>query len=261
MKDPASTRRFAPILTSTGLSLLMTGGALAAVAVAFSACSGLGAMVVWGAMASYLLLSAVVLATVTQHHPFLTFGLANAVTNLRAAVAALLTGVLAAMMHAPGHGIEAPAPMLTGDPLVALVVAVAVALLFDGVDGRLARSRGISSVFGARFDMEVDAYTILCLCLLLVGIGKLGPWVLAIGLMRYLFVLAGWWMPWLMQPLPPSRRRQAVCVLQYVALLVALLPPVTPFAGAVVVAISLGSLIWSFAVDILDLAGRRTAAA
>ena len=36
-------------------------------------------------------------------------------------------------------------------------------------------------------------------------------WVLACGLMRYAFVAAGLLAPPLRRPLPPSRRRQAVC--------------------------------------------------
>ena len=45
-----------------------------------------------------------------------------------------------------------------------------------------------STPFGARFDMEVDAFLILVLSAYLAD--TLGPWVLAIGAMRYVFVVA-----------------------------------------------------------------------
>ena len=84
--------------------------------------------------------------------------------------------------------------------------------------------------------------------------GVAGPWVLASGLMRYAFVaLARPW-PWLARPLPPSRRRQAVCVVQIVALLVALAPVVPRSLGLAAAAIGLAALAWSFAVDVKWLA-------
>ena len=64
--------------------------------------------------------------------------------------------------------------------------------------------------FGARFDLEIDAWLILVLALLVWQSGRVGPWVLAIGLMRYVFVLASWYLPALRGPLPPSRRRQGM---------------------------------------------------
>ena len=66
-------------------------------------------------------------------------------------------------------------------------------LALDGLDGWAARgARASPRRFGARFDMEVDALLILALAALAAGLGKAGPWVLGLGLMRYGFVLAGW---------------------------------------------------------------------
>ena len=45
-----------------------------------------------------------------------------------------------------------------------------------------------TSAFGARFDMETDAATVFGLSLLVWLCDQAGPWVLAIGLMRYIFV-------------------------------------------------------------------------
>ncbi|WP_328189264.1 CDP-alcohol phosphatidyltransferase family protein [Marinobacter sp. OP 3.4] len=124
------------------------------------------------------------------------------------------------------------------------------ALVMDGFDGYVARRTGTASRFGARFDMELDAFFILMLCIALMVLGKAGAWVLLIGLMRYGFVMAGWHWEWLNGPLPESFRRKTVCVWQLVTLMVALLP-VTPdlFAHATLI-VALVLLAGSFAIDI-----------
>jgi phosphatidylglycerophosphate synthase len=76
-----------------------------------------------------------------------------------------------------------------------LVTLASVALVLDGVDGWVARRTGTVSAFGARFDMEVDAFLILVLSLYVAR--DAGWWVLLIGAARYLFVAAGWALPWL----------------------------------------------------------------
>ncbi|MEV6624922.1 CDP-alcohol phosphatidyltransferase family protein [Amycolatopsis sp. NPDC051106] len=146
-----------------------------------------------------------------------------------------------------------------GHPLWLLVGLVAVALAMDGFDGQVARRTGTASEFGARFDMEVDAFLILLLCIQVSR--TLGLWVLAIGLMRYAFVAASWALPWLTAPLYPSMARKTVAAVQGVVLVVAvsgLLPGVVSF-GFVVAA--LGSLVWSFGRDTVWLARHRVATA
>ena len=66
--------------------------------------------------------------------------------------------------------------------------------------------------------MEVDALLIMVLAILAWQHGKAGAWVLLSGLLRYAFVAAGWLAPWIARPLPPSRRRQTICVVQIAAL-------------------------------------------
>ena len=173
-----------------------------------------------------------------------SFGAANCVTLVRAALALLLAALVGA----------APTPAL-GWVLVAIGM-VGVAL--DGVDGALARRRDQASAFGARFDMETDALLILVLAALVWQQGKAGVWILAAGLTRYLFVAGGWILPWLRNALPPSRRRQAVCVVQIVSLLGALAPVVvSPWSDALALT-GLAALVWSFAVDVQWLARART---
>ncbi|WP_259472091.1 CDP-alcohol phosphatidyltransferase family protein [Streptomyces shenzhenensis] len=167
-----------------------------------------------------------------------SFGPANRVTLGRATLVGGVTALVADSFD------SAP-------PLTLLVGLTAVALLLDGVDGKVARRTGTSTALGARFDMEVDAFLILVLSVYVST--RLGPWVLLIGCMRYVFVAAARVAPWLNAPLPPSFARKTVAALQGVCLLLAgaqLLPLAADFA---VVLLSLGSLVWSFGRDVLWL--------
>ena len=140
-------------------------------------------------------------------------------------------------------------------PIAWLVALVGVALLLDGVDGQVARRTGTSSEFGARFDMEVDAFLLL---LLSVQVSRmLGFWVLGIGLMRYAFVAATWAFPWLNKPLYPSMARKAVAAVQGVALVAAVSTLLPFFVSRTAVALALASLIWSFGRDTLWLTAQH----
>ncbi|SNC68161.1 Phosphatidylglycerophosphate synthase [Marinobacter sp. es.048] len=132
-----------------------------------------------------------------------------------------------------------------------------LALVLDGVDGKVARATGSQSEFGARFDMELDALFILGLSVAALALGKAGPWVLALGLIRYAFVAASHFLDWLNAPLPESFRRKTVCVWQIVTLLVAVLPPVNALFASITLATALALLVWSFFLDIHWLYQRR----
>src|SRR5262245_9277906 len=134
----------------------------------------------------------------------------NHVTAIRAAIVFFL----ASLVFAP------PQPSIAW----IAVVASTVAAVLDGVDGWLARRTGTMSEFGARFDMEVDALLILVLALIAWWWDKAGGWVLMSGLLRYLFVAAGWILPWMRRPLSPTQRARVVCVVQIVTLIVAIAP-------------------------------------
>lgn len=131
------------------------------------------------------------------------------------------------------------------------------ALALDGLDGRIARRLGQVSAFGARFDMETDAATLLGLSIVVWLCGQAGAWVLASGLMRYIFVLGCWAWPAPAAPLPPKKRRQAVCVAQIAVLILAVAPPIVPAVAAPLCFVALALLGYSFAVDIAWLTARR----
>ena len=176
-------------------------------------------------------------------HGFERFGLANAVTAVRAA----LVSMVAAAVFFPGPPQGAEATLWT----LALLVLLALAL--DGVDGHLARRFKQESELGARFDMEVDALLILCLSAAAFLLGKAGAWVLLIGLMRYGFVLAQYPLPRLAGSLPPSLRRKLVCVVQVAVLCLILLPGIAAPVSSLLAAIALLMLCYYFAIDCLYL--------
>jgi len=195
-------------------------------------------------------------------HAHARFGLANRVTLIRAGIAAVLSAIAIEGLTVGYNGLELGAPR--GNVWSwAVVTAALAALILDGVDGWLARRLELTSPFGARFDMEVDALSVLALCMLVVVSGRAGNWVLLMGLMRYGFLALGRLWPTLAAPLPPSLRRQTICVLTTLALLASLLPAVQAPGPGILLGSSMAALVWSFGADILTLLtsgrGRRAA--
>lgn len=135
----------------------------------------------------------------------------------------------------------------------AAAAAGALVMILDGVDGWIARRTSMTSDFGARFDMEVDALLILALSILAWQYGKAGPWVIASGLLRYVFVAAGWVWAWLRAPLHPSWRGKFICVVQVAGLSVAVSPLISWPMSALVAGASLAALVYSFLVDVVWL--------
>lgn len=196
---------------------------------------------VFQVLAAFVGLFLALLPFLPQHQPLPRFGAANGVTLLRVGIAALTAGLIGRAALSPGL-------------VWALVVLAGVALVLDGVDGWLARRGGWQTPFGARFDMEVDAAFILILAILVHQIGKAGGWVLLSGALRYGFVALGYVLPWLRQPLPPRRWRQAVCVIQTAVLALCLVPSWLPPWTTGLAASALALLVLSFTVDTVWLA-------
>ena len=183
--------------------------------------------------------AALVLVGLSKHHPFAKFGAANQVTVTRGALVALVAGLIG----------ERTA---VGLPTFVTAAAVTVAVL-DGIDGRMARRSHMASDFGARFDMETDALFIMVLAALAWQYERCGAWVLLSGLLRYVFVGAGRVVAWLRRPLPPSRRRKVIAVVQVVALILTLAPFVPATITPGVAALGLCALTLSFLVDVMWL--------
>jgi phosphatidylglycerophosphate synthase len=176
--------------------------------------------------------------------PACALGAANRVTLLRGGLISLIAGTLVVPQALTEHA-----------NLVAVVALLA--LVLDGLDGWVARHTGSASAFGARFDMELDAFFILVLCLCLVTLGKVGAWVVAIGALRYVFVLAMRLWAWLDQPLPDSLRRKLICVWQVVSLLLCLSSWVDTGLANILLGMALLLLVVSFSVDVAWLFRHR----
>jgi phosphatidylglycerophosphate synthase len=131
------------------------------------------------------------------------FGPADWVTMIRAC----LVGCVTALALDPDHHRSA------------LVGIAIVALVLDAVDGQVARRTKTATPFGARFDMEVDAYLILVLSLYVAP--SIGWWVLAIGAMRYVWVIFSRVRPWMRGSLPPRYWRKVVAAIQGIVLVTA----------------------------------------
>jgi len=241
-----------------GAALLVGGLVLLALAVLAGAGRTRMTATLAGALI-YAIIVSMMLRGLRSHAPHARFGLANRVTLLRAGIATVLAAIaiegLAGGYNGLGLGMAGAGAAWTWGVVSAAVLGLAL----DGVDGWLARRLDLTSAFGARFDMEVDAFSVLALSMLVLVSGRAGGWVLLIGLMRYVFIGLGWIWPALAAPLPPSFRRQAICVLTTIALLVALLPAMRPAEAGILLGSALAALAWSFGVDTLTLLTRGRA--
>ncbi|MEM8822107.1 MAG: CDP-alcohol phosphatidyltransferase family protein [Pseudomonadota bacterium] len=223
--------------------------------VAFAA--NAAALVVLVAMASYLLApgatwqvvlppslfaGAMAIGTVRFRfsYPHAVLGACNAVTQIRAAIIAILIVPLLV----PGVLAEQAGWVLT----LALT-----ALAMDGLDGWLARRAQLTSDFGARFDVEVDSVLAALLASLLLvqaeNILSVAA-LLVLGFSRYAFIAATTFAPWLAACLPDRRSRKTICVIQIAAMIAVLgAPMLAPVLPLVAIAV-----LWSFSLDIRWLA-------
>ena len=154
-----------------------------------------------------------------------SFGIANAVTAARIGLLGLLL----------------PAVAFHPAALIALSLLV---LALDGLDGRLARQRALSSEFGAFFDKESDALFLLVLCGLATYQGPLPAWILGAGLLRYGFVIAVF-----LLPTPQNRETRSTWARYVYGFMVsALLLSFVPFPSLYrpVVAVATAALVTSF---------------
>lgn len=174
------------------------------------------------------------------------FGPADRVTLARALLTCAVAGLAAA---AAVDGLEGPAAWAGGVGL--LVWLASLALVLDAVDGWVARRTGTVSAFGARFDLEVDAFLIAVLSLHVAR--EVGWWVAAIGAARYVLLVAQQLVPWLRIELPPSRWRKAVAVYQGIALTAVAAHVLPSGVAAAVLAAGLVALAVSFGTEVQSL--------
>lgn len=150
-----------------------------------------------------------------------------------------------------GCAAAAAAAVLAGVPartgwFLALVVPT---LALDAADGWVARRTGTSSAAGALLDMQVDAGVLLVLSAAVAT--ELGPWVLVIGAMRYVWVAATRLRPVWSVTLPRSRFRVAVAAVQGVVLATAVAPFVPLAVARLLVGAAVVLLVASFGSEIV----------
>jgi phosphatidylglycerophosphate synthase len=192
----------------------------------------------WITGIAYLVVSNVLLARGLRRRRMPHFGWANAVTAARSSLVGVVTALVATSFTDP-----IPVPLLVGLAIPALAL--------DAVDGWVARRTHSVSELGARFDMEVDAYLLLVLGAYVAQ--DLGWWVILIGALRYLFIAAGWVLPWMQATLPPRHWRKVVTASAGIALLIAasgLFPEWVSWAATLT---ALTLLLESFGRDVLWL--------
>ncbi|WP_245822969.1 CDP-alcohol phosphatidyltransferase family protein [Brachybacterium avium] len=166
-----------------------------------------------------------------------------------------LADLLTLLRHLATGAFAAATVLVLGEVLTArswpLAILIAAALASDALDGPVARRTGTAGVVGARIDMEADAALILVLSVLAATV--VGPWTLAIGLMRYAYVAASFVRPALRRPLDFSQFRRVTGGFQGVALLTAMVPAIPREVAAGIVATALALLIVSFGRDVIAL--------
>jgi phosphatidylglycerophosphate synthase len=220
-------------MLAVGKGLALGSALLATLLATLGTTVGLGAFG-WGAG----LACGVVIGVAVSRADVEALGPADLVTLTRAALACALAALVTeSFLH---------------EPASATIVGLAVvALATDAVDGRVARSTGTTSRFGARLDGEVDAFLILVLSVYVAEAGQV--WVLAIGLARYAFAAAGWVLPWMRAQLPPRWWRKVVTAVQGIVLTVAVADVAPDWLTSTALVVALGLLTESFGRDVVWL--------
>ncbi len=239
-------------LTYVTLVIVLLGALGLAVLVAAAVSFGpFDAWFVFGAVATYAGGALIMVARIGGYHPFPRFGAANTVTLVRFALTCVIAGLV----------LQTLVSSISLSPAMgwASFGLVAVAMVFDGIDGYCARRQGLSSRFGARFDMETDALLIFLLSITALTLEKAGWWVLVGGLLRYIYVAAGCVWPILNEPLRPSMRRKAISAIQGGVLATLLVPIITPPFSTTIAAIAMVLLVYSFGQDVFWILRRPTA--
>jgi phosphatidylglycerophosphate synthase len=186
----------------------------------------------------------VLAALIARHSRARSFGVADVVTLSRGLGVCFLAGL----------ALQALADGLPPHGVLIMIIMGTLCLMLDGVDGLVARARGESSAFGARFDVETDAAMLIVLSVAVAALGIAGWWVLAIGAIRYGYVAMSLVVPALRTPLPYRYSAKVIAVVQAVALLAALtfkLSHGEHWFSITFLLAALASLFWSFGRSVI----------
>ncbi len=114
--------------------------------------------------------------------PLPTLGMPNGVSLFRSLLIAFLAGFIVLDVQERAVG-----------PRWLPAILYTVSIICDYLDGFLARSLERRTMLGAKLDEEYDSFGVLVASAVIVAQKTVGPWFLAVGAARYLFV-AGMWL-------------------------------------------------------------------
>lgn len=121
-------------------------------------------------------------------------------------------------------------------PLWLLAVGFFCALLLDGLDGYLARKFNAVSDTGQLFDVEVDAFSIFLLAVLLIEQRDWPLALLLVGVLRYAYLILLWLLVRELRWEPRRRYASVIAVIVYLALVINLLADTLLFKGLLIIA-------------------------
>lgn len=128
-------------------------------------------------------------------------------------------------------------------PLLLFIFGLLI-LATDWLDGRLAKIYRTESLFGAQFDQESDAFFISIYALIIYLNGYVGVWVVTLGLLRYLNILALYALNQQHKKEPRFMAARVIAVIVMIALLIPFTTPSTVYVPYLIVAVV--SLVFSF---------------
>ncbi|NBC83490.1 MAG: hypothetical protein GVY19_08920 [Bacteroidetes bacterium] len=132
-----------------------------------------------------------------------------------------------------------------------IFILVFSAVIFDGLDGWIARKTKQESVFGAHFDMECDAFYVAMMTLVLYERAMFGQWLLIVGFLRYLFGTFLYLMQWHKLSSLRLRWGPTIAGIFFVALTTPFVLPASIYHPTIIIS---GSLIsFSFAVSLISI--------
>ena len=128
-------------------------------------------------------------------------------------------------------------------PLLLFILGILI-LATDWLDGRLAKMYRTESLFGAQFDQESDAFFISIYALIIYLNGYVGVWVVTLGLLRYLNILALYALNQQHKKEPRFMAARVIAVIVMIALLIPFTTPATVYVPYLILAVV--SLVFSF---------------
>lgn len=234
-------------------ALLVVGAGVVAAVASIDLVLGFGALAAWVSLTAYAGVAALCRGGFERLRSAPGFGTANWITLARAGLNCVLLGALAG-----GDALSAVSAAHAG---WLFITAASISLALDGIDGRCARRSGQCTVFGARFDTDVDALLVITLAVAAISLDRVGAWALLAAAPYPFWRVAGLRWHRLTAPLAPSPWRKLAFGVQVGTLLAALVPSLPAGWAPWLVASALAVVLVSFGRDLRTVIGPASIAA